>query len=242
MPSSNGTSQTKNRSKRGRCSTPTFVCEIPLHVTPPQERVLHTRFEAARQLYNALLSEALKRLRLLQQSQAYRAARRMPMDTPDDKARKQQQRQHAAAFAAARRAVGFTEYALSQYATTIHHSWIGDHVDAVMGQTLVQHAFEAVNTLALGRAKKVRFKGKRGIHQIGSLEGKSNQAGLRWREGTLYWRDLQLPMAKNTDRDPVIAYGLTHRIKYVRLVRRTIRGRLRFFAQLVCEGLPMRKT
>ena len=48
-------------------------------------------------------------------------------------------------------------------------------------------------------------------------------------------------MAKNTDRDPVIAYGLIHRIKYVRPVRRTIRGRLSFFAQLVCEGLPMRK-
>ncbi len=95
--------------------------------------------------------------------------------------------------------------------------------------------------MALGQAKKVRFKGKRGIHQIGSLEGKSNQAGLRWHEGTLYWHGLELPMAKNTDRDPVIAYGLIHRIKYVRLVRRTIRGRLRFFAQLVCEGLPMRK-
>jgi putative transposase len=48
-------------------------------------------------------------------------------------------------------------------------------------------------------------------------------------------------MKKHADRDPVIAYGLTHRIKYVRLVRRTIRGRVRWFAQLVCEGLPMRK-
>ena len=110
-----------------------------------------------------------------------------------------------------------------------------------MGQTLVHRAFEAVNKMALGQAKKVRFKGKRGIHQIGSLEGKSNQAGLRWREGTRYWHGLELPMAKNTDRDPVVAYGLTHRIKYVRLVRRTIRGCLRLFAQLVCEGLPMRK-
>ena len=52
---------------------------------------------------------------------------------------------------------------------------------------------------------------------------------------------LVLPMWKNSDRDPVIAYGLAHRIKYVRLVRRIVRGRLRFFAQLVCEGLPIQK-
>ncbi len=82
--------------------------------------------------------------------------------------------------------------------------------------------------MALGQAKKVRFKGKRGIHQIGSLEGKSNQAGLRWLENALHWHGLVLPMRKNSDRDPVTAYGLTHRIKYVRLVRRTIRGRCVF--------------
>ena len=87
---------------------------------------------------------------------------------------------------------------MSQYATTIHHAWIGDHVDAVLGQTLTHRAFEAVNTMALGQAKKVRFKGKRGIHQIGSLEGKSNQAGLRWLENALHWHGLELPMAKNT--------------------------------------------
>ena len=73
----------------------------------------------------------------------------------------------------ARKAVDFTEAALSQYATQIHHAWIGDHVDAVIGQTLTKRAFQAVNRMALGQAKKVRFKGKRGLHQIGSLEGGS---------------------------------------------------------------------
>lgn len=114
-------------------------------------------------------------------------------------------------------------------------------MDAVIGQTLVHRAFDAVNKIVLGRAKKVCFKGTRGLHQIGSLEGKSNQAGLRWRENALHWRGLTLLMAKNANRDPVIAYGLAQRIKYVRLVRRTIRGHLRFFAQLVCEGFPMRQ-
>ena len=232
MPSSHSTLKTKSRSERRRATTPSFVCEVPLRVNPTQEDILQTRFEAARQLYNALLGEAIRRLHLLQQSRAYREAHQIPRG---------QGHKRAAAFAAARQVIGFTEYALSQYATTIHASWIGDHVDAVIGQTLTRRAFDAANRIALGRAKKVRFKGKRGLHQIGSLEGKSNAAGLRWRNGALHWGGLVLPMGQHADRDPVIAYGLAQRIKYGRLVRRTIKGRVRWFAQLVCEGVPMQK-
>ena len=64
MPSSQSTSKTKNRSKPGRKTTPSFVCEVPLRVTRSQEKTLQTRFEVARQLYNALLGEALRRMHL----------------------------------------------------------------------------------------------------------------------------------------------------------------------------------
>ncbi len=175
---------------------------------------------------------AFGRMNLLKQSKAYQGARQIPR-------RPKTPRQEA--FTDARQAVGFTEAALSQYATTIHASWIGLHIDAVIGQTLTRRPFDAVNKIVLGRAKKVRFKGKRGLHQIGSLEGKSNVAGLRWREGALHWGSLTLPMVSGADNDPVIADGLAHRIKYVRLVRRTIKGHLRWCAQLVCEGVLMRK-
>lgn len=36
----------------------------------------------------------------------------------------------------------------------------------------------------------------------------------------LHWGGLVLSMVQHADHDPVIADGLTHRIKYVRLVRR----------------------
>lgn len=41
--------------------------------------------------------------------------------------------------------------------------------------------------------------------------------------------------------DPVIAHGLQSRVKCVRLVRRKLGGRDRFYAQLVCEGVPYHK-
>ncbi|MDN5348299.1 MAG: hypothetical protein PWP65_1863 [Clostridia bacterium] len=50
------------------------MCEIPLRVSPPQEKALLVRLEAARQLYNACLGEAVKRVRLIQQSRLWQKA------------------------------------------------------------------------------------------------------------------------------------------------------------------------
>lgn len=75
------------------------MCEVPLRVTASvQEDILQTRFEATRQLYNAWLGEALRRMYLLKQSQAYQVARKIP---------RRQKTPRQDAFAAARQAVGF---------------------------------------------------------------------------------------------------------------------------------------
>src|SRR5262245_23594927 len=47
---------------------PTFVCEVPLRVSPAQERTLLARLEAARQVYNACLGQARRRVRLVRES------------------------------------------------------------------------------------------------------------------------------------------------------------------------------
>jgi transposase len=117
-------------------------------------------------------------------------------------------------------------------------TWLGEHVDSHVVQKLANRAFEAVQKVAFGKARKVRFKGKRGLH---SLEGKTNAACIRWREDRVLWNGLELPMVKGTDGDPVVWHGLSSRVKYVRLVTRTIHGKDRYYAQLVCEGVPYQK-
>lgn len=72
------------------------------------------------------------------------------------------------------------------------------------------------------------------------MEGKSNHAGIRWWDGGVQWRGLPLQALIDL-RDPVVAHALSCRIKYVRVVRRKMGGRDRFYAQLVCEGVPYRK-
>src|SRR5262245_21334079 len=73
---------------------------------------------------------------------------------------------------------GFAEYALHAFATQANTSWIADHLDANTAQTLASRAYQAANRVCVGKARRVRFRSKgRGLS---SLEGKTNQQGIRF--------------------------------------------------------------
>ena len=218
----------------GQAKTPSFVTEMPLQVSPSQERVLLARLEAARQVYNACLGEGLKRLDLLRQSRLYQAARKMVRG----KKGSQEAKARAGAFRQANAAVQFREYDLHAYAAQFNHAWTGEHLDINTIQKLATRAFKAVQQYAFGRRGRPRFKGRK---QMDSIEGKSNAAGIRWREGAVEWLGLKLDAIISAD-DPVVAHGLRSRVKYVRIVRRKLNGRHRFYVQLVCEGWPYHKV
>jgi putative transposase len=207
--------------------SPSFVCEVPLRVSRTQERTLLARLEAARQVYNACLGEARTRVRLVRQSKAFQRARTLPRDDPTRKT----------LFAQARAQHAFSDYALHAYVQPMGHTWLGDHLDSLTLQKLASRAYGAANRLLLGKAHRVRFKGR---HQLDTVEGKTNTSGIRWCQDYVEWKGLMLP-ARIDPRDPVLAHGLACPVKYVRLVRRKLGLRKRFYAQLVCEGTPCRK-
>ena len=89
-----------------RTKTPTFVLELPLQVDAQQAKHQRAHFEAARCLYNALLGEAMKRLKQMRADPRWQEARRAV-----DK------QERNALFSQLRQEVGFSEYALHAYAT-----------------------------------------------------------------------------------------------------------------------------
>ena len=214
-----------------RAATPTFVCELPLALSGAGERRLQIRLDCARQVYNAVLGESLKRLGLLRQSKAFQVAQTIP------KRSKEQQRERAAAFRALDAQFRLREYDLHAYAVQFGRSWLSEHLDANTIQTVASRAWNAVRQYQFGVRGRPRFRGKGQFH---SVEGKTNKQGIRWRDGVVIWGDLRLRARISAD-DPVIAHALTCPIKYVRIVRRTLNGRVRFFAQLICAGKPYQK-
>ena len=223
-----------------RAATPTFLLELPLQVDWSQERHVRAHLEAARSLYNALLGEAMKRLRCMRDDPAWSKARAIPRSH-------KQERAHA--FSALRKQYRFSEYELHAYAKQARVSWIADHIESTMAQTLATRAYQAANRVCTGKAKRVRFREQgRGMD---SVEGKRNDVGMRFvldpgagDGGFLIWNEEVMPAIINW-LDPVVQHGMRHKIKYVRLIRRKASSPQakgadkegnRYSVQLVLEG------
>ena len=229
-----------------RSKTPTFLLELPLRADAGQAARLRAHLEVARCFYNALLGEAQKRLQQMRSDPAWQAARSLARSA-------KQERQ--AAFALLRQQYGFSEYALHEYAKAARQSWLADHLDSTMAQTLATRAYYAVNRVCLGKARRVRFKSKgRGMD---SVEGKRNDTGMRFllqkpeqgNGGWVLWGEDRIPALIDWN-DPVVQHGLSHPIKYVRLIRRKATSSHakgadsdgnRYFVQLVLKGKAYQK-
>src|SRR5271157_5137928 len=206
-----------------------FTCEMPLKVTPAYERELLFRLECARMVYNACLGESLRRLRQLRESRAYRDAQKLPKGMCGSETAKKR----AEAFRKADELVGLCEYDLHAYAKQFGQAWVGvKRLDSLSIQKMASRAFRAVQGYRFNAKGKPRFKGK---GSFDSVEGKTNTSGIRWQAETqtVAWLGLTLPALIKPD-DKVIAHGLTCRVKFVRIVRRKLKRRVRFYAQLVC--------
>ena len=84
MPRKRHTSAEQNTDARK--PTPTFLLELPLQVTPGQAKRLRAHLEAARQLYNAILSEGQRRLRHMRADPGGPEARSIPRTHKQERA------------------------------------------------------------------------------------------------------------------------------------------------------------
>jgi hypothetical protein len=160
--------RTKSMSQEmsARKKTPSFLLELPLQVEEAQAKRVCAHLETARCLYNALLSQARKRLHKMRHDPAWQAARTIPRTHKQERAQ---------AFSQLRRKHHFSEYELHEYAKRARCSWIADHIDSTMAQTLATRAYRAANRVCVGKARRVRFRSRgRGID---SVEGKVRRVG-----------------------------------------------------------------
>lgn len=221
-----------------RKKTPSFITEIPLIVDSAQDAELLSKFEAARQLYNACLNEAMNRMELVRNSvraasppgEAFKQAKKIP---------RANKKERAEAFSTARQAYRYSDYDIQAYATIVANSskWIADKIDSNTQQTIAKRAFLASERVIFGRAKKVRFKVP---SRFRSVEGKTNKQGIRWKDNQLCWGSLKLRSIID-ESNPVIMHGLTFPIKYVRVLWRELNGKRRWYVQLITEGIPYQK-
>jgi transposase len=207
-----------------RATTDSFVTEIELLPTGKQAKRLRSKFEAARQVFNACLGESLKRLKLMRESRAYRTARKLKGE------------ERRAAFREVQTKHGFREYDLHSWCKQFTKSWINEHIGARTTEKVATEAFQIVREFSFGKRGRPRFCRK---GQLRAVDGKT-QSCCRWKGDRIEWKGLTV-RAQVQVSDAVVKHGLAAPVKYVRITRRVIRGKERFFAQLVCKGQPFRK-
>ncbi|MGA3208075.1 MAG: hypothetical protein ABSE05_09635 [Syntrophales bacterium] len=212
-----------------RFKTNTFILELPLVVTPGDERQLLARFEAARRLYNAVLGEALRRQSLMRESKEWQKSRIL-----------KDRKERSATFREISAAYGFTSASVSSFGTNCKNEagW-QDRLGAHEAQRIAERAFTAVESYGIGLRGRPRFKGlSRPPH---SIESKTNDTGIRWKAGTgcIEWHGLCLRAKLDpSGKDEYLLDALRHDTKFCRILWRVEKGNRRWYAQLAQEGLP----
>ena len=232
----------------------TFILELPTQDSDDVSRFLKPKFSFGTQVYNATLNTALGRLQRLRESKAWNDAFALPDATERSKA-----------LTRLREEAGLTKYGLVTAANNHRNAAkrfvsvstpgtkrkrkadseciLGAHV----AQTIGKRVWRAVERYMFGKGGRPRFKSQR--RQLSSLEGQSAGANIIWDPSTheVLWNKRPMkvlvpdtPYVEEALRDPLDP-NKPRRVKYCRIVRRNVKGRERYFLQLVMEGLaPLR--
>ena len=199
-----------------------FILTLKLDTQKFQEDVLDKRLEIGRKIYNACLNELYKRYRALQQSKEYQRVCKLPKGKERNKE-----------FNRLNKEFGLTEYSLHTYVKPMQKHF-KNNIDSFTSQKIATRCFHAFQKLMFHESEKVRFKR---YGELNSLEGKSNTSGIRFKDNTLSWNGLSIPVIiKNNDEYAQMA--LCNKVKYCRIVRKLIRGKSKYYVQLVLDGIP----
>lgn len=206
-----------------------FICELPLRTTPSDERELSIRLEVARQIYNACLGESFKRLNLMRESKDWQLARAMPKgeDRTD-------------LFKVITKRFDFSEYSIYTFSSECrkeNHS-IKDHISSHEARAIAKRAFDAVKQYSFGGRGRPSFKGFR---KLVSVEGQ-DESGILWKRDHIKWSGgFSIPVILD-QKNAWQAKALQCPTKYCRVIRKTIKGKDRWFVQLIQEGISPSKV
>lgn len=208
-----------------------YCVTFPLITEKYQETILNKRFEISRQLYNAVLSKAYKRYKSMIETKKYRQLKEQ-INNANEKEKKLLYKQLNEMYKQYR----LNEYSLHKDIQEMQHHF-SENIDSFTAQKIATRVWSAFEDLLFGDGEIVHFK-KYG--ELDSLEGKSNKTGIRFKDGFLIWNGLKIPV-KIDYNNPYEYQALKDEICYCRIKRRFIKGKYKYYLQIVFKGVPPMK-
>ena len=248
-----------------RAKTPSYVVSVKLKLSESIENYLEKSFNIANSAYNEALSFGLKRFEALKKNSDYQTlleARRLTLSgiTALKKVKRKtiglskQIKLYNKALFELRKAYSLTEFKLQTYLLTQRRKEGSSyqHISAGELQIIATHAYKALEKVLFYQIKphKLRFKSKfdlnasyrNRINTKATRLVESNQNGIAYR--------LYIHKASTFVDIPIKAFNKyqqmsllrCEKIKYVQIIRKTIRGKKIYYLQIVCQGYPPSKT
>lgn len=204
-------------------STSSYVLTLQLKIEKYQEDILNKRFNKCRNIYNSCISELHKRYNHMRESKAYQNNC------------KYKGKDRNKIFNELNKQYDLTEYSLHKFITPMYKYY---NIDSQTAQAMATRSFNAFQKLMFHKSKKVKYIK---YNELYSIEGKTNAQGIKYRNGIIIWNKLNIPIVVRKN-DEYTQLALQSRVKYCRIVKKEIKGKIKWYVQLVMEGVPPKKV
>lgn len=207
-----------------KSKTSSYTLTLPLKIEPYQEHILNKRFEKCRKIYNSCLGEALKRYNHMIESKQYREIKKIK----DEKLRNKK-------YEECNEEYGLTKKSLQKFVTSMYN-YFG--LESKTAQNQSNKAFATIQKLMFHKARKVNFIK---YNELSSVQALDNRQGVTYRDGYIVWMKTKFPVIiKNNDL--YAQKAIQDRVKLCRILKKEIKGKTKFYAQLILEGIPPKKN
>ncbi len=224
-----------------KSSTKTCSITLPLILEKWQIDRLNKRFELARNLYNTIIGFELKKLNKVKQLPEYREITLKLSELPINS--KNEGYSNEAKMLLKQRSQildkkGFTEFGFTNDMTRLYKCF-KPNIGSITAQSIANNAWTSFKSLLYGNGKKIHFK-KHG--EINTISGKPTNKEIRFKRenNTIEWNGLTLGCKVKKDNEYENTM-LEHKVKFVRIVRKWVRTKYNFYAQIIIEGTPEKK-
>ena len=206
-----------------------FVVEFQLKAEKYQEDVLDKRFEIGRQIYNSLVDVAQKRYTEMMKTEEHRILlTSLSGDRWEDKPIWRQIYEICNQY-------GISEFSLQKDVKQMQQHF-KDDIDTATAQKIATKVWRAYCDLFNGCTKEVRHQT---YEEFDSLEGKQNKSGIRFRDGVILWKGLEIPVVMDCDNhehQPIQRDNC-----YCRIVRKSAQNKYKYCVQIVFKDTEASK-
>ena len=244
-----------------RASTPSFVVSVKVHLSEQIENHLEKSFNIANSAYNEALGLGLRRLKVMRANPRYQELleARRSLASSIERLKKPkglvwQLKLYDKALYNLRLDYGLSEFSLSKHLTNRRNEPNSpyQHLSSTELQVIAKDVYQTLEKVIFYKAKphKVRFRSKYNLNA--SFRNKLNSTGTRIvpseKTGVAYtlfihkastFIDISTKAFNEYQQKSLMR---AEKIKYVQIVRKTIRGKRMYYLQIVCQGYTLAKV